>query len=162
MRRASSESNLSSGGLARGRSGYFAIWIASRRSSSSSGVKFNVFRTTSFGLVEGRSTVSLITSSVSLTTCGRVARNRSSDPTSATLLNEGISDRLVVFHNFGRQCTIPLRSVGLSCVLQDRLSCQRRLGKSDRVCDPEVVDLVAVFLANCREHLLGMEGTVLV
>src|SRR5450759_948722 len=41
-RRASRESNLSSAGFARGRSGYFATWIASSSSSISSGVKLRV------------------------------------------------------------------------------------------------------------------------
>src|SRR2546421_609174 len=44
-----------------------------------------------YGYFRGRSTASLITSSVSDTTSGRVGLKRSSEPTSATRLNVGIS-----------------------------------------------------------------------
>src|SRR5450756_2747491 len=84
-RSASSESNLSSAGFARGRSGYFATWIASSKSSISSGAKLRVRKTTSFTST-CRSTAPLITSSVSVTTCGRVGRNSSSEPASDTRL----------------------------------------------------------------------------
>src|SRR6202521_1152224 len=131
-----------------------------------------------------------MTSSVSETTCGRVGRKSSSDPASDTRLKVGITcdspllstprnlrfrgdpGRLgcghsllgatMILQHSGRQRTIRPRTIRFLGVLKDRLAGKRRLRKTDRVCDPEVVDLVAVLLSHRGEDLLGVQRAVLV
>src|SRR4051812_23744094 len=97
----------------------------SSSSSSSSGVKCSVRYMTSFTTCTGRSTDSLITSSVSLTTCGRVGRNRSSDPPRDARLK--LVMPFVILHDLDRERTVGLRAVRLLGVGEDGLPGKGRL-----------------------------------
>src|ERR1700680_24317 len=100
-----------------------------------------------------------MTSSVSLTTCGRVGLKSSSEPARETLLKLVIP--LVILHDFGCKRTIRPRTIRLARVLKDRLAGKWSLGETDRIRDAELVDLVPVLLAHRRQHLLRGQGALL-